>query len=82
MVAKVSSGAKYEIEKFNGKKDFSLWRVKMRALLVQQGLLRALEGKDSLAAQLLEEEKEDLLEHAHSAIQLSLADEVLREVVE
>uniref|UniRef100_A0A2N9EX70 Reverse transcriptase Ty1/copia-type domain-containing protein n=1 Tax=Fagus sylvatica TaxID=28930 RepID=A0A2N9EX70_FAGSY len=82
MTEKVSLEAKYEIEKFNGKNDFSLWRVKMRTLLVQQGLLRALKGKDSLPTQLSEEEKEDLLERAHSAIQLSLADEVLREVVE
>jgi hypothetical protein len=44
--------------------------------------LRALKGKDSLPAQLSEEEKEDLLERAHNAIQLSLANEVLREVVE
>ena len=80
--AKVSSGAKYEIEKFNGKNDFSLWHVKMLSLLVQQGLLRALKGKDYLPAQLSEEEKEDLLEHTQGAIQLSLADEVLREVVE
>ena len=29
---------KFEIEKFNGKNDFGLWRLKMRALLVQQGL--------------------------------------------
>uniref|UniRef100_A0A2N9JAK8 Uncharacterized protein n=1 Tax=Fagus sylvatica TaxID=28930 RepID=A0A2N9JAK8_FAGSY len=82
MAAKFSLGAKNEIEKFNGKNDFSLWHVKMRVLLVQQGLLRALKGKDSLLAQLSEEEKEDLLERAHSAIQLSLADEVLSEVVE
>jgi hypothetical protein len=68
MAAKVSSKAKYEIEKFNGKNDFSLLRVKMRALLVQQGLLRALKGKDYLPAQLSEEEKEDLLERTHSAI--------------
>ena len=82
MAANVSSAAKYEIEKFNGKNDFILWRVKMCALLVQQGLFRALKGKDSLPAQLSKEEKENLLEQAHSAIQLSLADEFLREVVE
>ena len=44
--------------------------------------MRALKGKDSLPAQLSKEEKEDLLERAHNAIQLSLVDEVLREVVE
>jgi len=27
--------AKYEVEKFTGQNDFGLWRLKMRALLVQ-----------------------------------------------
>ena len=54
----------------------------MRALLVPQGLWKALKGKDALPATLSDEEKEDLLERAHSAIQLSLADEVLREIVD
>ena len=82
MATKVSSAAKFEIDKFNGKNDFSLWRVKMHALLVQQGLWKALKGKDALPATLSDEEKEDLLEWAHSAIQLSLVDEVLREIVD
>ena len=54
----------------------------MHALLVQQGLWKALKGKDALPATLSDEEKEDLLEWAHSAIQLSLVDEVLRETVD
>ena len=82
MATKVSLAAKFEIDKFNGKNDFSLWRVKMRALLVQQGLWKALKGKDALPAMLSDEEKEDLLVQAHSAIQLTLADEVLREIVD
>ena len=82
MATKVSLAAKFEIDKFNRKNDFSLWRVKMHALLVQQGLWKALKGKDALPATLSDEEKEDLLEWAHSAIQLSLVDEVLRETVD
>ncbi|BAT75482.1 hypothetical protein VIGAN_01335000 [Vigna angularis var. angularis] len=35
--------AKYEVEKFTGPDDFGLWRLKMHAILVQQGLFRALE---------------------------------------
>ena len=82
MATKVSSATTFEIDKFNGKNDFSLWRVKMRSLLVQQGLWKALKGKNALPTTLSDEEKEDLLERAHSAIQLSLADEVLREIVD
>ena len=82
MATKALSATRFEIEKFNKKNDFSLWRVKMRALLVQQGLWKALKGKNALPVTLSKEEKEDLLERAHSAIMLSLRDEVLREIVD
>ncbi|KAF7834702.1 Retrovirus-related Pol polyprotein from transposon TNT 1-94 [Senna tora] len=78
----VVMAAKFEIEKFNDNNDFSLWRVKMRALLVQQGLLKALEGKEALPTELSNQEKDDLLERALSTILLSLADDVLREVAD
>ncbi|WRX12668.1 zinc finger protein [Theobroma cacao] len=77
-----TSSTKYEIEKFNGRNDFSLRRVKMRALLVQQGLLKALKGKEHLPSNLSDGEKDDLMEKAHSAILLALSDEVLREVTD
>ena len=82
MATKALSATRFEIEKFNRKNDFSLWRVKMHALLVQQGLWKALKGKNALPTTLSNEEKEDLLEWAHSAILLSLGDEVLREIVD
>ncbi|GKE23552.1 hypothetical protein Tco_1435064, partial [Tanacetum coccineum] len=31
------TGAKFDIEKFDGTGDFKLWRIKMRTLLVQHG---------------------------------------------
>ena len=33
---------KFDVEKFIGRNDFGLWRLKMKALLVQQGLQDAL----------------------------------------
>ena len=39
------SSTKFEIEKFNGKNNFDLWKLKMRDLLVQQGLPKDLDGK-------------------------------------
>ncbi|GJW87534.1 retrovirus-related pol polyprotein from transposon TNT 1-94 [Tanacetum coccineum] len=36
-------GAKFDIEKFDGTGDFGLWRIKMRALLIQHGCETALE---------------------------------------
>ncbi|EOY34202.1 Uncharacterized protein TCM_041944 [Theobroma cacao] len=78
----VTSSTKYEIEKFNGRNDFSLWCVKMCALLVQQGLLKALKEKEHLLSNLSNGEKDNLMEKAHSAILLALSDEVIREVTD
>ncbi|GKB24119.1 retrovirus-related pol polyprotein from transposon TNT 1-94 [Tanacetum coccineum] len=35
--------AKFDIEKFHGTSNFRLWRIKMRALLIQHGCEAALE---------------------------------------
>ena len=42
-----SSTTKFEVEKFNGKGNFSLWQKKVKALLVQQSLHKTLQGKSS-----------------------------------
>ena len=39
------SSTKFEIEKFSCKNNFELWKLKMRGMLVQQRLQRALDGK-------------------------------------
>jgi len=52
----------------------------MRALLVQQGLLKVLSGKDKLPESISDDKMEELEIKTHSAIQLCLADKVLREV--
>ncbi|GKF93745.1 hypothetical protein Tco_0283445, partial [Tanacetum coccineum] len=36
------TGAKFDIEKFDRTGDFGLWRIKMRALLIQHGCEAAL----------------------------------------
>ena len=72
---------KFDVETFTGKNDFGLWRVKMRALLVQQELAEALEGANLLPTSMSERDKKVALEKAHSAIILSLGDKVLREVL-
>ena len=71
--------AKFEVEKFDGQNSFSLWRIKIKALLRQQSLLKVLEvlvSEDSPAPSKEEEEK------VHSTILLSLSDGVLREVAD
>lgn len=54
----------------------------MLALLVQQGLAKALAGKKKLLAMMLEDSKEELDLKVLCVIQLYLADEVLREVID
>jgi len=36
---------KFEVEKFNGKENFSLWQNRVKALLVQQDFHKTLQGK-------------------------------------
>ncbi|GJS77777.1 retrovirus-related pol polyprotein from transposon TNT 1-94 [Tanacetum coccineum] len=66
------------IEKFSGKSNFSLWRIKIRALLKQQGIWASIAGTkpyDTTDANYMLQE-----ENAHSTILLCLSDEVLYEV--
>ncbi|GKA69528.1 hypothetical protein Tco_0775592 [Tanacetum coccineum] len=57
------TGAKFDIEKFDGTGDFGLWRVKMRALLIQHGCEAALEV---LPADMEAEAKAELNKKAHN----------------
>lgn len=49
--------SKFDIEMFSGKNDFGLWRMKVRAILVQQGVAEALKGKEELTYSLSSKEK-------------------------
>ncbi|GJT74352.1 F-box/FBD/LRR-repeat protein-like protein [Tanacetum coccineum] len=66
------------IEKFNGKSNFSLWRIKIQALLKQQGIWAPLAGPKPVDMTDAKYNSQD--EKAHSTILLSLSDEVLYEV--
>jgi hypothetical protein len=72
--------AKLDIEKFNGKNDFRLWRLKVKLLLVHQGLVDALKGEEGLPVGLSTKERKDMMDKAHSAIILSVGYRVLHEV--
>ncbi|GJR14467.1 hypothetical protein Tco_0797119 [Tanacetum coccineum] len=71
------TGAKFDIEKFDGTGDFGLWRIKMRALLIQHGCEAALEV---LPADMEAQMKAELNKKAHSVVILCLGNKVLREV--
>ncbi|GKB06417.1 hypothetical protein Tco_0834650 [Tanacetum coccineum] len=79
------TGAKFDIEKFNGTGDFGLWRIKMRALLIQHGCEADLEVLPTdmeavLPADMEAKVKAELNKKAHSAVILCLDNKVLREV--
>ena len=71
------SALNIKIDKFTGRNSFSLWQIKMRALLKQQGLWSPLTKKKSDS---VDEESMSLEEKAHSTIMLCLADDVITEV--
>ncbi|GJU02589.1 zinc finger, CCHC-type containing protein [Tanacetum coccineum] len=72
------TGAKFDIEKFDGTGDFGLWRVKICALLIQHGYEAALEV---LPADMEAQVQAELNKKAHSAVILCLGNKVLREVI-
>ena len=71
---------KFEIDKFDGTRDFGIWRRKVKALLSQQKILKAIEGAKKLPDSLNDEQNFDMLEMALGTIILNLSDNVLREV--
>ena len=74
-MAKTQS-ARFEIDKFNGKNNFEIWKVKMYDLLVQQGVAKALLGKAKQPYTMTDNEWSDINERALSGIHLCLADDV------
>ncbi|KAK8916497.1 hypothetical protein KSP39_PZI022667 [Platanthera zijinensis] len=73
--------AKFEFPKYDGRIDFGLWQKRIKVVLVQQGLHKALLGNDK--AKVKDDDEWDELDlKAISTIQLCLADEVMYNVVE
>ena len=70
---------KMEIERFNGKGDFALWRQRMKAILVQMKISKAIDSEAKHAESVTDEEKAEMNELAYSTIILYLGDKVLRE---
>lgn len=48
--------ARAEIERFDGKSDFSIWRKRMKVIFVQTKVAKALEGEKKLSSTLSEDE--------------------------
>jgi hypothetical protein len=76
LMEKVHS-SKFEVEKFGSKNSFALWKLKMRDMLVKQGLQNAFVGKTKKPTSMTDEDWEDLGARALTTIHLCLEYEVL-----
>ena len=70
--------SKIDIEKFDGKGDFSMWMKKMRDVLVQQKYAKAIGDLSEFPEVMKSSEKQEIMENAYSLLILNLADNVLR----
>ena len=71
---------KIDIDKFDGNGDYRIWRRKIRALLAQQRLLKALEDPINWPEGTTEDQKEEVLETATGTIIFHLSDSVIRRI--
>ena len=76
------SSTKYDVEKFFGKENFSLWQRRMKDLLIQQGVHKALLGNEKKLETMKDVEWVEMDEKAVSAICLNLGDEVIHNILE
>lgn len=68
----------YEIDKFFGNGDFSLWSKKIKIILINQKALQGLDYPKSLPGTLTAEEKQNIEEIAYRTLILNITDNVLR----
>ncbi|KAL0375810.1 UNVERIFIED_CONTAM: putative disease resistance protein [Sesamum calycinum] len=70
--------AGYNLQPFDGKTDFSIWQQKMKGILIQQKVFKAIDGK--YADNVSDDKKLENDEYAYSSIILNLSDSVIRKV--
>ena len=69
---------KFEIEKFNGR-NFSLWKLKIRAILRKDNCLDAIDGRP---ADITDEKWKEMDDNAVANLHLAMADSVLSSIAE
>ena len=77
-----ASIAKVDVVKFDGTGNFGLWQRRVKDLLVQQGLVKALYGKARKPETMTDDEWEELNMKVVSTIRLCLADELMYDVMD
>ena len=71
-----------KIEKFDGRGDFSMWKKKMKVVLVQKKCAKAIGDPSEFPEVMKSLEKQEIMENAYNLLILNLADNVLRQVDE
>ena len=72
---------KFEVEKFYRLSNFLLWKMQVMALLVKEGLHKALQGKEKKPSSMGDEDWSDIDFRAKATIILCLSVEVLYNVM-
>ena len=69
--------SKNKIDKFDGKRDFSMWKKKMCAILVQKKCAKGIGDPLDFPKMMESSDKQEILENAYSLLILNLANKVL-----
>jgi len=72
---------KFDLQKFDGRINFGIWKVRLMAVLIQKNLKVVLDVKEKRPLRMEEQEWNDIDQKALSTIQLSITDDVLQEVI-
>jgi len=68
------------VEKFDRSANFGMWQLKIEAILIQDGLDLALQGKEKMSDKMTDEEFAVIDKKKKTGIILNLSNEVLHEV--
>jgi len=60
MASKTTTTTKFEVEKFDGKSNFLLWKMRVTSLLVKEGIHKALLGIEKKPSKMEDDEWNDI----------------------
>ena len=73
---------RYEIEKFTGAEDFTLWTKKIKVILITQKVAKDLEALEELPATVTtNDQKQNMEEVAYATLLLNISNNVLHRVI-
>ena len=81
MASKTTTTTKFEVEKFDEKSNFLLWKIRVTSLLMKEGIYKALLGIEKKPSKMEDDKWNDIDFHATATIILYLLDEALYNVL-